>query len=105
LDAAIERSIKDGRFASMKLNTTNYTFYILDTIEPLKKEEAIYGHQKTWRSLANTPDLFSETIDEIITQQMAKDRNVTLGEVSYPYVVGRTVKKYLKKLKEGSLAV
>jgi len=105
LDKIIENSIAKNKFPPIRLGTKNYTFYILDTAEPLTEEEVRGGHRKTWVGMTENAEIFAESIDEIIQQKLIRNKNVSLGEVSYPFVVGRALKKYTKAMKAGSLAV
>jgi len=106
LDTIIEYSITRNKFPrQIRIGTTNYTFYILDTAEPLPKERIREGHTKTWAGMTENAEIFAESIDEIIQHKRSRNPNVSLAEVSYPFVVGRALRKYTKKMKEGSLAV
>lgn len=101
----LDASTAKGTFPPIRIGTTNYTYYILDSVQPLSADKTKLGHRDAWYALSTMPDLFAESIDDIVLQLRARKEKYTLGDISYPHVLYRTAVKYVKNRKEGNLSV
>jgi hypothetical protein len=113
---ALLKAEKTGKFNGVNLNygkgpNDNYTFPILELIDPVNKQEIyrkdgiIIGHPLGWMALKNNPQFISDSIEDIKRERTKLKLSAGMEDVNYINFVGRAALKYLRYLEENSIAV